>query len=573
MKPIISLKDFSFQYNAQKKATLHNINLDIFNGEKILICGASGSGKSTLGNCINGLIPFSYDGKIEGDCIVDGINTKSSSLFELSTKVGTVLQDPDGQFVGLTVGEDIAFALENDCIKQDEMINRTFEAAKKVFIDSHMKHAPYDLSGGQKQRVSMAGVLVDNVKILLFDEPLANLDPKTGKSAIELIDEIQKETNTTVIIIEHRIEDVLWEKVDRIILMDDGRVVCDLKPKDLLCSSYLKEYGIREPLYVTALKYADVDLNKVEGLDNIKDIKLNNNDLNKIRDWYNSQELINKENNNEVILETRNINFAYETSEQVLFDVSIKIKKGEMLSIVGKNGAGKSTLSKVICGFEKPQSGSVLFNGEDVTNNSIRSRANYIGYVMQNPNQMISQALIFDEVAMGIKNQGLSDKEIEDRVYETLKVCGLYEFRNWPISALSFGQKKRVTIASILVMGPEIVILDEPTAGQDFYHYTEIMDFLKELNELGKTIILITHDMHLMLEYTNRSIVFADGKVIADTSGSYVLCDEELIGRASLKQTSLFNIASIANIDDPVDFVDCFIAYDNKERDNGKQGS
>jgi len=573
MKPIISFKDFSFQYNAQKRPTLHNINLDIYEGEKILICGASGSGKSTIGNCINGLIPFSMNGNIEGECIVDGINTKNSSIFELSTRVGTVLQDPDGQFVGLTVGEDIAFALENDCVKQDEMYNKTLEAARKVFIDSHMKHAPYDLSGGQKQRVSMAGVLVDDVKILLFDEPLANLDPATGKSAIELIDKIQKETNTTVIIIEHRIEDVLWEKVDRIVLIDEGRIIADSKPEELLCSNLLKQYGIREPLYISSLKYAGIDINKVENIDNIKTLKLNKEDINKINTWFLKQDKLVKHNDNDVILEVKNVDFAYENSLKVLKDISFKIKKGEMLSIVGKNGAGKSTMSKVICGFEKALNGQIIFNGKDITNDSIRSISTHIGYVMQNPNQMISQALIFDEVAMGIKNMGFSDEEIEKRVYDTLKICGLYEFRNWPISALSFGQKKRVTIASILVMGPEIIILDEPTAGQDFYHYTEIMEFLKELNNLGKTIILITHDMHLMLEYTNRSLVFEDGKLLADKSGSAVLCDEELIKKASLKETSLFNIATMANILDPVEFVDCFIAYDIKEKDNGKQSS
>ncbi|MBR4462781.1 MAG: ABC transporter ATP-binding protein [Erysipelotrichaceae bacterium] len=569
MKPIISFMDFSFQYNAQKQPTLKHIDLDIYPGEKILICGASGSGKSTLGNCINGLIPFSYEGKMEGELTVDGIVTKDSSIFELSTRVGTVLQDPDGQFVGLTVAEDIAFALENDCVEQDAMKKQIMEAAKKVGIEERMNNAPYDLSGGQKQRVSMAGVIVDDVKILLFDEPLANLDPYTGKTAIELIDLIKKQTDTTVLIIEHRIEDVLWEKVDRIILMDDGRIVSDTKPEELLRSSLLWKYGIREPLYLTLLKYAGIDVNKVEGIDNIKDLQLKANDKKKIRDWYEAQSKPERVNNNDYILEVEHVDFSYDNSEQILFDVSFKVKQGEMLAIVGKNGAGKSTMCKVICGFERNKTGKILFKGEDVTQSSIRARASHIGYVMQNPNQMISQPMIFDEVAMGIRNLGLSEEELQKRVYDTLKICGLYEFRNWPISALSFGQKKRVTIASILVMGPEVVMLDEPTAGQDLRHYTEIMEFLKELNEKGITIILITHDMHLMLEYTDRSIVFTDGRIVADKSGSAVLCDRELIQRAALKETSLFYIAEMTGIDDPVDFVDCFIACDRKERDRG----
>ena len=566
MKPIISFRNFSFQYNAQKNPTLKDINLDIYPGEKVLICGASGSGKSTLGNCINGLIPFSFDGKISGKLTVDGIETKNSSIFELSTRVGTVLQDPDGQFVGLTVAEDIAFALENDCVENETMKRQTLLSASKVNIENRMNNAPQDLSGGQKQRVSMAGVLVDDVKILLFDEPLANLDPATGKSAIELIEKIKNETGTTVIIIEHRIEDVLWERVDRIILMDDGRIVSDSSPEKLLRSSLLKEYGIREPLYITQLKYAGVDLNNVEGIDSIRTIRLSEADKEKVRNWYARQDREDKTNVNDYLLEVENVDFKYDESEQILFDINTKIRKGEMLAIVGKNGAGKSTLCKVICGFERNYNGKIIFDHEDVTDKSIRARARNIGYVMQNPNQMISQSMIFDEVALGLKNIGLSEEEIRERVYDVLKICGLYSFRNWPISALSFGQKKRVTIASILVMGPQIIILDEPTAGQDFRHYTDIMDFLDELNREGKTIIMVTHDMHLMLEYTDRSLVFADGKLEADKSGSAVLCDPELVDLADLKETSLFNIANMTGIDDPVDFVDCFIAYEKKER-------
>ena len=568
MTPIISFRDFSFQYNAQKRPTLKDINLDIYPGEKILICGASGSGKSTLGNCINGLIPFSYNGTIGGSLKVDGIETKDSSIFELSTRVGTVLQDPDGQFVGLTVGEDIAFALENDCVEQNAMIEQTDHAAQLVGIEKHMKKAPHDLSGGQKQRVSMAGVLVDDVKILLFDEPLANLDPATGKGAIELIEKLKQETNTTVIIIEHRIEDALWEKVDRILLMADGCIVADKKPQDMLRSTLLNEYGIREPLYLTALKYASADIDIIDHIDNIRQLKLADSEIQSVRNWYFSQQRQEKVNDNEYILETEDLSFAYDGKEYVLNDISVRIKKGEMLSIVGRNGAGKSTFCKLVCGFEKPQKGRILFKGEDVTDTTIRHRAAHIGYVMQNPNQMISQIQIFDEVAMGIANSGLSKEEIQERVYDTLKVCGLYEFRNWPISALSFGQKKRVTIASILVMGPEIIILDEPTAGQDLRHYTEIMDFLQDLNRQGITVIIVTHDMHLMLEYTNRAIVFSDGRMIDDKAGSAVLCDPELVERAALKETSLFNLANMSGIDDPVSFVDCFIDCDRREREH-----
>ncbi|MDY2656394.1 MAG: ABC transporter ATP-binding protein, partial [Candidatus Limiplasma sp.] len=239
-------------------------------------------------------------------------------------------------------------------------------------------------------------------------------------------------------------------------------------------------------------------------------------------------------------------------------------------AIVGRNGAGKSTLSKLICGFETPDEGTLLFEGRDIGGDSIRERAAHIGYVMQNPNQMISKTMIYDEVALGLAALGLSEEETRARVEDTLRVCGLYPFRNWPISALSFGQKKRVTIASVLAMGPELIILDEPTAGQDFKHYTEIMEFLRGLNAQGVTVVMITHDMHLMLEYTPRALVFSEGRLIADRSAAAVLCDPELVGRAALKETSLFTLAGRAGIAPPEAFVERFIAYDREVRSHGR---
>ncbi len=571
MNPIISFKNFSFQYRAQKQPTLHAINLDIYPGERVLICGPSGSGKSTLASCINGLIPFSYPGECKGTLMVDGVDAPKSSIFELSRHVGTVLQDPDGQFIGLTVAEDIAFALENDCVPQQEMHGITDRVAKLVGVENHLGHAPHELSGGQKQRVSLAGVMVDQVKILLFDEPLANLDPATGKQAIELIDEIQQKSDTTVLIIEHRLEDVLWRHVDRIVLVNDGRILADMTPDELLSSSLLAENGIREPLYVTAMRYAGVDITPDKHPKHADSLVLDENDVGKVQNWYHQRPQMESKPEQPVLLEVKGLTFGYTKERTNLQDVSFAIRKGEMTAIVGRNGAGKSTLSKLICGFETPDGGTILMDGRDIGKDSIRERAARIGYVMQNPNQMISKTMIFDEVALGLSRSGLSQQEIRERVEKTLKICGLYPFRNWPISALSFGQKKRVTIASVLVMGPELIILDEPTAGQDFRHYTEIMEFLRELNNQGVTVLLITHDMHLMLEYTPRALVFSDTRLIADKSAAEVLCDSELVERAALKETSLFALATKCGIAPPETFVERFIEYDREVREHGSQ--
>ena len=567
--PIISFKNFSFQYRAQKKPTLQDINLDIYPGERVLIAGPSGSGKSTLAACINGLNPFSNPGECSGTLMVDGVDAPHSSIFDLAAHVGTVLQDPDGQFIGLTVGEDIAFSLENNCTPQPEMKEIVQHAAELVGIENHLGFAPHELSGGQKQRVSLAGVMVDDVKILLFDEPLANLDPATGKQAIELIDTIQQKTDTTVLIIEHRLEDVLWRNVDRIVLVNEGRILADLCPDELLSGSLLAENGIREPLYVTAMRYAGIAVTPEKHPAHIHSVVLDEADTARLHSWFQAEPLPAPKPAPEPLLEVRDLCFGYNKGQHTLQNVSFSIGKGEMVSIVGRNGAGKSTLSKLICGFETQESGGIYLNGKDLKDENIRRRAKHIGYVMQNPNQMISKTMIYDEVAMALQGSGLTEEQIREKVEDTLKVCGLYPFRNWPVSALSFGQKKRVTIASVLVQDPELILLDEPTAGQDFRHYTDIMEFLQGLNTRGVTVVMITHDMHLMLEYTPRALVFCDGQLIADRSASAVLCDPELIERAALKETSLYTLANRCGIVPAEDFVERFIAADREVRAHG----
>lgn len=566
MEPIIEFKDFSFKYRAQAEPTLRNINLSIMPGEKVLIVGPSGSGKSTLAHCINGLVPFSYTGESTGTLKIAGKNPKDLGIFGLSKIVGTVLQDTDGQFIGLTVAEDIAFALENDLVPQEEMFIKVDEVAEMVDVKKLLGNAPRELSGGQKQRVSMAGVMVDDVDILLFDEPLANLDPATGKRAIDMIDRIQKKKHATILIIEHRLEDALYRDVDRVIVVGEGRIVADTTPDELLATDILKQQGIREPLYVTALKHAGCVISAEDKPRHIETMELKKY-AQPVKDWFERAEGKPAKKEMPSILKVEELYFSYVEGKPILQHIHFDIKKGEMVSIVGKNGAGKSTLSNLICGFYKPTRGRILLNGEDMEPLSIKERGEKIGLVMQSPNQMISKPMIFDEVALGLKVRGIPEEEIKERVYHTLKICGLYPFRNWPVSALSFGQKKRVSIASILVMNPQVLILDEPTAGQDYRHYTEIMEFLKEINEAyGITIIMITHDMHLMLEYTDRAIVIADGHLIADDTPAKVLTNEEIADKAYLKKTSLYDLAVGCQIDNPSEFVERFIAYERENR-------
>ena len=538
---IIEWKDFSFQYETQQEPTLQGVDLTIYKGEKVLIVGPSGSGKSTLGQCLNGIIPNIYKGQTSGEFLIKGQAAFDMSIYDKSHLVSTVLQDTDGQFIGLSVAEDLAFALENDVTSLEEMKSRVHKWSEKLDLLSLLSQRPQDLSGGQKQRVSLAGVLIDESPILLFDEPLANLDPKSGQDIIELIDQIHKEEGTTTLIIEHRLEDVLHRPVDRIVLINDGRILFNGSPDQLLATDLLTQNGIREPLYLTTLRQLGVDLAKEEQLANLDNLSISKGQI-QLR-----TELVKETPELQSLFKLEDVSFSYD-DRPILKSLHLDIKKGEKIAIVGKNGAGKSTLAKALSSFIQTE-GSYLWEGRDIKGDSVAERAERVGYVLQNPNQMISTNMIFDEVALGLRLRGVDEQEIETRVYETLKICGLYEFRNWPISALSFGQKKRVTIASILVLGAEIILLDEPTAGQDQKNYTEIMEFLEELHQKGHTIVMITHDMQLMLDYSDRALVMVDGELIADTDPASLLSNPELLVKANLKETSIFKLAKKLDVD------------------------
>lgn len=563
-EPIIEFKDFSFKYNSQAEPTLKNINLKINKGEKILLAGPSGSGKSTIGRCLNGLIPNINQGEVKGKCLVNGKDITSTSLFDFSFTTSTILQDADSQFIGLTVGEDIAFALENDCQPKDKMHQTVNQWADELKIKELLTQSPQSLSGGQKQIVALAGVLVDESPILLFDEPLANLDPASGLKTMAIIDKIQKELNATVIIIEHRVEEVLSQPIDRIILVNEGTIVADQLTNQLLHSHTLEKIGVREPLYLKALTAADVNLSSIKEVDQISTLPVSEKISDKLAAWTKQAKITKKEADNLPLLKLDHVGHQYSKNQLYpLKDVSTTINQGDFISIVGQNGAGKTTLCRTICGFISNE-GKITLKDQNLSDLSIKERAEKIGYVMQDPNQMISQKMIFDEIALGLRLRNVDEETIKQKVDQTLKICGLYPFRHWPISALSFGQKKRVTIAAILVLEPEIIILDEPTAGQDWKTYTEIMSFLKHLNTIGKTIIIITHDMHLMLEYTSRSLAFAKGKLIADTTPIELLTNQALIKEASLKRTSLYDLAKHYNLPNPNKFVQAYINFEQQ---------
>ncbi len=556
MSNIIEFKDFSFKYNNLSKATLNEINLSIKSGEKVLIAGPSGSGKSTLGHCLNGLIPSAHKGEITGEILLDGVNPSKKSIFDLSSHIGTILQDQDGQFVGLSVGEDVAFIEENRCTPLNEMKKDVFDSLGLVEMTAKIDDSPQELSGGEKQSVSLAGILINDANILLFDEPLANLDPVSGEKAMNLISDIHKKTNKTIIVIEHRIEDVLEVGFDRIIVINEGRIVANDNPSRIIANDDLKKNGLREPLYIEALKYSKS--NQIEDL--VIDFELNDSSREGIRNW-NKDNSVDTSRSFEKLLEIEDLSFSYHDKRGVLDNISFNLGSGEILALLGNNGAGKSTLSKAITGMVKPE-GTIKLLDETIDNWSIRKRGGSIGYVMQNPNHMITQETLIKEVEFGLNLRKI--KNSREKAEEVLRVCGLHAFRNWPVTALSYGQKKRLSIASILALDPKVIILDEPTAGQDHKHYLEFMEFINILSKNGIGIILITHDMHLALEYADRGIVLSKGKIIADAKISQILTDEDVMERGNLKKTSLSKLALKSGVD-PIELMETFINYEHRE--------
>ncbi|WP_064603079.1 ABC transporter ATP-binding protein [Photobacterium sp. J15] len=558
----IKFSNFSFKYWALEKPTLKNIDLTIEKGEKVVIVGPSGSGKSTLGQCLNGLIPFAVKGDITGNLTINGHDTQKMDLHQCTNMVGTVLQDTDGQFVGLSIGEDIAFALENQMIPQGEMHDIVKKTAEMVDLDEMLELSPFDLSGGQKQRVSLAGVMVDDVDILLFDEPLASLDPQTGKATIEIIDQLHKNTGKTVIIIEHRLEDVLHRDVDRIIMMERGEIVANMTPDELLASQLLQQHGIREPLYISAMKAAGCTITAEDKPSSLSSMTIDDFKP-QLLEWFEQGDVVSESQGTTPLLSVKNLSYSYDDQRKTLDNLSFSVNKGEFVSILGKNGSGKSTITRLIMGVLEPDTGSIEFNGRNLADCTIFERSQHIGIVLQNPNHMISHHMIFDEVASGLRNRGIAEDIVDKKVHEVLELCGLGRYRHWPIEALSYGQKKRVTIATILVLEPELLILDEPTAGQDYHHYTSMMAFIRELNEkLGITIVIISHDMHLVLEYTDRAIVIADSHLLADQPVNAIFSQPDLLEKANLTVTSLYTLGKELGIERIDNFIRCFINHE-----------
>ncbi|WP_320162961.1 DUF3744 domain-containing protein [uncultured Trichococcus sp.] len=563
-RPLISFQNFSFTYSDQKEPTLEELNVTIYEGEKILVLGPSGSGKTTFARCLTGVLPSEENGDASGNILFHHQVDQTVAPFEdfLPNEMKLVKNSliPHADQMGkFGVKQQIPFRSAEELKKMDSW--HEFLEKRPYLKRSFMK-----LSEQQLGDITMAGISLDGKPLILFDEPLANLDPSSGDLAMKFIDDLHRVSDTTVLIIEHRLEDVLAQPIDRILLFSGGRLIADATPEEILRTEILSDIGIREPLYITAMRYAGVDLDNVRELANVK--KVNGPQLKEqMESWLNYLPQFRYPDYDEVLLELDGLSFKYPWNDEDIVDGAfLRIYKGEMISLVGANGAGKSTLSRLMTGEEKPQSGHIYWKGQEVSDINADEAENYVGYVPQNPKDSLSQETVYEEIALKLKQRNMPEEEIVRKVDEVAKVCGLQYIKDLPLSMLSFGQLKRVSIAAVLALDPELIILDEPAAGQDFSHYKDIMHFLQQIHQNGVTVVIVTHDMHLMLEYTRRAVVMAKGKIVADTSSAFVLINPRLIQIASLKETTLFTFANQIGMTDPYSFTEKFVYYDRAAR-------
>lgn len=504
-----------FRYADSTADTLTNIKINIKKGEIIGVMGRTGSGKTSLLMLLNGLIPHFYEGEFKGNVISNTMNTQRYRVQTLSRFIGMVLQDAETQIFSLTVDKDVAFGPSNLAFDRDKIRNAVTFSLEAVGLKGYESRMTTGLSGGEKQRVAIAGVLAMEPEILVLDEPTSELDPKGKLEIYELLNKLRKKRDVTIIISGHDSEEML-HYVDRLMVMENGKIVWDGKPENLFTDITLtKNFGIcppeiteigkllsngdKETLYLTVSECV-ADLTKKL---NLSSTPIDNKATN-----YNS--------NSPIILETNNLCYSYDQKSSVLKNINIKIHKGEFVALIGKNGAGKTTFSKHLNGLLRPTNGKIFINGRDAFNVNTAELSKTVGYVFQNPDHQIFAASVKEEIEYGLKAYGYDEEEREKRVKNVLRFVGMENYEERHPFSLGKGERQKLAVSSILAMTPQILVIDEPTTGQDWEGALKMMSLLKELHTKGHTIITITHNMRLAADYADRVIVFADGQVVLD---------------------------------------------------------
>lgn len=557
MDDIVVVEDLYFRYELAKEPTLRGIDFRAKPGEFILLIGPSGCGKTTFINTINGIIPHVLLGVLKGEVIVDGNIVRETPIRHLSTIVGTVFQDPESQFFTLSVLSELAFGPENLCLPQEEIEKRIRYAVESTGIRHLLGKSVFDLSGGQKQRVAIASALTMLPKILILDEPTANLDPRGAREVLRVIDDLTKKLNILVILIEHRLEEVT-KYADRVIVMNKGEFIAEGPPRkvfgDPSIVDVLYDIGIRPPWQIEILhklrerynvEIDDVPLTVEEAAEIVaRIIESVGNRKSVHRDYYGGIVRHYRElNRRKPVIEIRNLWYVYPDGTVALKGINLDIYEGEFVGIIGQNGSGKSTLCLTVLGLYKPTHGYVKVLGRDVSRMSINDVAKSVGMIFQNPDLMLFQWTVWSEIAFGPKNLGLPTNVVRERVEESLEMMRLKGFENHSPRALSRGQRHRVAVASILSMRPRILIADEPTTGQDYGSCIKYLELLKYLNEYkNKTIIVVSHSMDLIAKYCKRVIVMGDGRILADGPTNRIFENREMLRQNDLEQPHITRI-------------------------------
>lgn len=516
---VLQIENLSFRYRRRDQAAIKNISFSVGAGQVLLIAGASGCGKTTLARCINGLIPRSYKGELSGKILLKGIDYSGLPLARVSQVVATVLQDPERQILGTRVLSEVAFGLENLGLPRPEIIARVDEALNHLGIYHLRKRETFNLSGGEKQKVALAGVLAMHPSILLLDEPLASLDPASAYEALTMIRRLANE-GMTVVMVEHRVEDVLKIQPERVLFMMDGEISYLGPPARL--QNALDYHEVKLPAaMILERAAADPPPPLFEPLPAA----------------LRTEPALPRQ----TLVRFENVAFGYESEQTVLQGVTLDINRGDVIAVLGANGAGKTTLVKHAIGLLKPRQGRVLIEGRDTRELSVAQVANTLGYVFQSPSHMLFAPTVYDELAFGPTNLRHKTEEIRKEVLEAIRIVNLSGMENEPPLALSFGQQKRVSIAAILAMRSRILVMDEPTAGQDYKNYMSFMDSILQLPSF-EAILFITHDVDLAVVYANRVLLVDGGRVACDGEPAEVLGDFERLSACRLLPTSLLKL-------------------------------
>lgn len=553
MGNIISLKNVSFNYDGSKRKVLKNINLEINEGEFVVITGPTGAGKTTLCETLNGVIPNFINGNLEGEIIVDGLNTKENPVYKMASSVGMVFQDPDTQLFGMTVEEDIAFGPANLGYSYEECMERIEKSINDLNIRELRDRKPLELSGGQKQSVTIAGVYAMLPKIIVFDEPTSMLDPVGKERVFSIIKDINKKYKITIVVVEHEMNEIV-RHADKVVIMDRGEICLQGNVSEVFTQTdKLKELGLNIPhaielgmLLKNDRLIDEVPMVPEEMIRELSRFCADSGPHTYIEEKTES-EIAASGDEAEEIIEIDNLKHSYLGDTYELDGIDLKIRKGDFVAIIGQNGAGKTTMARHIIGLLKPSQGAIKVNGSDIAEKSVAELSNSVGYVFQNPDDQIFKESVEEELFFGPVNLNKNLELVRENVNEVLSDVGLEKYRKvWP-KYLSKGERQRLAMGAIITMDPDIVIVDEPTTGQDWKETLWIMELLKKINEKGKTVIIITHNMEIVNRYCNRVLTMVKGKLILDGTPKEVFVHKKELAEAHVRPTDITYIAQNLN--------------------------